>query len=156
MPTRTPVPAMEGWFTVPEPGTDEQPALLGNRCLKCGTYVFPKAGPYCPNPACDGHDFETVPLSRTGTIWSYTDAHYQPPPPYIVPGETFEPFALAAVELADEGLVVMGQLDPGVGVGDVAVGTRVELVLGTLYTDDDHEYLMWRWQPIEGNEGSHR
>ena len=42
------------------------------------------------------------PLSRRGTIWSYTDARYQPPPPYVPPPGDYEPFALAAVEL-DEG-----------------------------------------------------
>jgi uncharacterized OB-fold protein len=147
MTTRTPVPAVEGWFTVPEPGSDEPPTLLGGRCTDCGTYVFPRASSFCPNPACEGTDFDQVPLSRTGTVWSYTDAQYQPPPPYVVPGETFEPFALAAVELAAEGLVVMGQLVPGVGVDDVAVGDQVELVLGTLFSDDDHDHLVWRWQP---------
>ncbi len=153
MPTRTPVPAIDGWFTVPEPGSDEPPALLGSRCTSCGTYVFPATATYCPNPSCPGHEFEPVPLSRTGTVWSYTDARYQPPPPFVVPGEAFEPFGLAAVELADEGLVVMGQLVPGVGVDDVAVGDRVELVLGTLFSDDDHDYLVWRWQPVDADAG---
>jgi uncharacterized OB-fold protein len=144
------VPAIEGWFTMPEAGSGDAPALLGNRCTTCGTYVFPKAATFCPNPACQGDEFEQLPLSTTGTIWSYTDAQYQPPSPYIVPGDEFEPFGLAAVELAEEGLVIMGQLAPGVGVDDVSVGDQVELELGTLYSDDDHDYLMWHWRPTNG------
>ena len=25
---------------------------------------------------------------------------------------------------------------------------EVELVLDTLYEDDDHEYLVWKWRPL--------
>ena len=79
MTTRTRVPALgaEGWFT---PDADE-PTLLGQQCTTCGTYAFPKAAYGCPNPACLGTEFHEVPLSRQGTVWSYTDARYQPPPP---------------------------------------------------------------------------
>ncbi len=95
------------------------------------------------------------PLSRTGTIWSYTDARYQPPEPYRA-ADPYEPFAIAAVELADEKMVVMGQVVPGVGVEDLTVGTEVELVLDTLYEDDEHEYLVWKWRPLGagGSPGS--
>ena len=48
-------------------------------------------------------------LSRRGRIWSYTDARYQPPPPYVA-ADPYVPFCLAAVELAAEKLVVMGQV----------------------------------------------
>ena len=140
------VPAVEGWFT-----TDaDQPALLGQHCPDCGTYLFPKTDLGCPNPACSGTGLEEVELSRRGTVWSCTDARYQPPPPYVVPGAEHEPFAIAAVELAREGLVVMGQVVPGVGVDQLPVGTEVELVVDTLYEDDDHEHLVWKWAPAGG------
>ena len=51
------------------------------------------------------------------------------------------------MELETEGLVVLGQLAPGVGVDEVAVGDEVELIVGTLFSDDDHDYQIWRWQP---------
>jgi hypothetical protein len=35
----------------------------------------------------------------------------------------------------------------------VKVGDPVELVLGTLYEDDDNEYLVWKWQPATGGQG---
>ena len=47
-----------------------------------------------------------------GRVWSYTDARYQPPPPYVA-ADPYVPFCLAAVELAAEKLVVMGQVVPG-------------------------------------------
>jgi len=134
--------ALEGWFTLDEAA----PALIGSRCTVCGTYAFPAERRFCRNPRCDGTEHEEVELSRRGTVWSYTDARYQPPPPYVA-ADPYEPFALAAVELAAEQMVVMGQVVPGVKVDDLAVGDEVELVLDTLYEDDEHEYLVWKWRP---------
>ncbi len=135
-------PAIEGWFT-----TGAAPALLGSRCATCGTVAFPQAAGFCGNPACAGEEFEEVELSRRGTVWSYTDAQYQPPPPYVPPTDPFEPFALAAVELP-EGLVVLGQVAQGYGVADLHVGAEVELVVETLYVDDTGARTVWRWKPV--------
>src|SRR4051812_691367 len=117
----TTTPAVEGWFT-----TGPEPTLLGSRCTTCETLFFPPtsrtAGEgFCGNPACNGDEFAETALSRRGTIWSYTDARYPPPPPYISTTEPFQPFALAAVELP-EGLVVLGQVAAGYGVADLRVG----------------------------------
>lgn len=144
MSDKTRVPAVEGWFT-----TDpDRPALLGTRCVSCGTYSFPRETSFCKNPDCAGRDFDEVELSRRGSIWSYTNACYQPPPPYVPTTDPFEPFSLAAVELAEEKMVVLGQLVPGVRLEDLSVGTEVELVIDTLFEDDEHEYLVWKWRPV--------
>jgi uncharacterized protein len=135
-------PAIEGWFT-----TGPEPALIGSQCAECGCVFFPRTEGFCRNPACAGEAFEDVELSRRGRVWSYTDAQYQPPPPYIPVSDPFEPFALAAVELP-EGLVVLGQVAAGYGVADLEVGKEVELVVETLYTDDDGERTIWRWRPV--------
>ena len=147
---RTRVPAVEGWFTL---GDEGAPALLGSRCTVCGTYAFPAETQFCRNPDCVSQEFETVALSRRGRIWSYTDARYKPPPPYVA-ADPYVPFCLAAVELAAEKLVVMGQVTAGVTVDDLKVGDEVELVVDTLYADDDSDYLVWKWQPVSaGQEG---
>jgi uncharacterized protein len=108
---------------------------------------FPPADGFCRNPGCSGEEFEGIELSRRGLIWSYTDAQYQPPPPYIPTSDPFEPFALAAVELP-EGLVVLGQVAEGYGVADLHVGGEAELVVETLYADDSGDRLIWRWKPV--------
>jgi uncharacterized OB-fold protein len=138
----TATPAIEGWFT-----TGAQPALVGTRCTRCATVFFPPAEGFCRNPACAGEEFEDVELSRHGVIWSYTDAQYQPPPPYLPRTDPYEPFALAAVELP-EGLVVLGQVADGYGVQDLKVGAEAELVVETLYTDADGDHTIWRWKPV--------
>lgn len=144
--TKTRVPALgaEGWFT--EGGEGERPALLGSRCSTCGTVWFPKVTYACRNPACEGTTFEEARLAGTGTVWSYTDARYQPPPPYVAPTDPYEPFALVAVELDEDGLVVLGPATAGTTVADLHVGQRVELVVETLFEDDDHAFTMWKWR----------
>src|SRR5690349_15844298 len=116
----TSVPAVEGWFT-----TDAQPHLVGTRCSTCGTVFFPRASGFCRNPECRGREFEDVELSRTGKVWSYTDAQYQPPPPYIATTDPYEPLALAAVELADEQFAILRPVAKGSGVAHLTVGARV-------------------------------
>ncbi len=140
---KTALPAVEGWFTLDR----DAPALLGSRCAACGTYAFPAETHFCRNPRCESTEFEVVELSRRGRVWSYTDARYQPPAPYVA-AEPYEAFALAAVELEAERMVVMGQLVAGVSVDDLSVGDEVELVLDTLYRDDEHEYVVWKWRPL--------
>lgn len=137
--TRTPALGAEGWFT-----EDGGAALLGNRCTTCGTVVFPPTAAFCPNPACTGSDFVQTRLASTGTVWSYTDARYQPPPPYVPVTDPYEPFAIAAVELDGEGLVVLGQVASGYGIGDLHVGARVELVVEPLFDDQ----VIWKWRPV--------
>ncbi len=144
------VPAIEGWFTTGEDGA--APALLGSRCPACGTFAFPAETQYCRNPDCSSSAFETVELSRLGRIWSYTDARYQPPPPYVA-ADPYVPFCLAAVEMAAEKLVVMGQVVAGVTVDDLSVGDEVELVVETLYSEDGTDHLVWKWRPLAAAAG---
>jgi uncharacterized OB-fold protein len=125
------------------------PALLGGKCTDCGTYVFPNKRRFCPNPVCASESFDEVQLSRAGRIWSYTDARYQPPSPYVPVTDPHEPFAIAAVELEAERLVVMGQVVRGVGVDELRVGQPVELVIDVLYAEDDTDYVVWKWRPSE-------
>lgn len=140
-------PAIEGWFRDGTDGTE--PALIASRCTSCASMFFPPTEGFCRNPGCSGEEFEAAPLSRRGQIWSYTDARYQPPPPYIPGADPYAPFALAAVELP-EGLVVLGQVAAGFGVDDLWVGDEVELVVETAYTDDSGERTIWRWRPVSG------
>jgi len=139
--------AVEGWFT-----TDERPHLVGTKCTACGTVVFPPATAFCRNPLCRGRGSDEVALSRTGTVWSYTDAQYRPPPPYQALREPYEPFALAAVELEAEQLVILGQVAAGYGVDDLQIGTRVELVVEPLYEIEGVPHLIYRWKPMPEGE----
>ena len=141
--TRERVPAIEGWFTL-----DDEPRLIGTRCSKSGTYYFPPETTMSRAPGFADSPLDPVELSRTGTVWSFTNAGYQPPEPYIPTSDPYVPFAIAAVELAEEQIVVLGQCADGVTVDDLAVGMEMELVLETLYSEGDTDYVVWKWQPI--------
>ncbi len=138
------VAAIEGWYTL-----DDPPHLIGSRCLTCGTYFFPRQSAFCRNPACEGVTFEDVRLSRTGKVWSYTNACYQPPPPFVA-AVPFVPFTIAAVQLAAERMIVLGQVSTGIGIADLAVGMDMELVLEPLHTEGTQAKLIWKWRPVRG------
>ena len=139
-------PALEGYLTE----VDGLPHLLGSRCSTCGTVYFPRLEGFCRHPDCDGESFEDVPLSRRGRLWSYTNAAYQPPPPYVPVSDPYEPFAIAAVELDAERMVVLGQCAAGIDVADLEVGMEMELVLEPLFSDEDGDAVIWKWQPVAG------
>ena len=126
-------PAVDGWFATDEAGATH---LIGAKCPQCSTYVFPPREANCPNPACASDVLKPAALSRRGTLWSYTENRYQPPPPYPQQAQ-FEPFAVAAVQLADEGIIVLGKVVEGTLAADLKVGMEMELTTMPLYTDDD-------------------
>ena len=125
----------------------ERPRLLGSQCIECKTYYFPQHDKYCRNPECESESFETLELSHRGKIWSYTNAGYAPPPPFVA-DDPYEVFAQAAVALDAEKLVVMGQLVKGITVDDVKIGDEVELAMEMLYEDEEHQYMVWKWKPV--------
>lgn len=145
MPASRPLPrkpVLTGWFTDDE----DTPALLGSRCRACGTWFFPKESFACRNPRCGATELEEAPLSRRGRLWSYTDNRYAPPPPYVA-GDPFEPYAIAAVELEREKMVVLGQVVRGVGADRLTVGQEMELVVEPLFEDADAQHVVWKWRP---------
>ncbi|MBS1836991.1 MAG: OB-fold domain-containing protein [Actinobacteria bacterium] len=146
---------------MPTDGT--APALIGTRDSSTGTYFFPPERVMSRAPGAADAELVGVELSRTGRLWSYTDAGYRPPEPYVPVTDPHEPFAIAAVELETEKMVVMGQVVAGVGVEDLQVGMEMELVLDTLSIEPDPdgdegdtiEQVVWKWRPVgvDGGEG---
>jgi len=136
------VPAIDGWHTM-----TAKPHLIGTQCESCGTYFFPKQSHFCKNPQCESTDFREVELSRTGRIWSYTNACYKPPEPFVAQ-DPFEPYAIAAVQLEQEQMVILGQVIEGLTVADLKVGMPMELVLEALHETEDDIKVTWKWQPL--------
>jgi hypothetical protein len=67
-----------------------------------------------------------------------------------VPSEPFEPYGIAAVELSEEKMVVLGQVARGVDMRALTIGMHMELISDVLYADDAREYLVWKWRPAAG------
>jgi uncharacterized OB-fold protein len=142
MTSKTKVPAVEGWFTM-----SDEPALLASRGVETGSYFFPKNLAFSRNPSAPSEALTEVELSRRGKVWSWSTNHYQPPAPYVAP-DPFVPYTVLAVELEHEQMIVLGPLVPDADPSTLQAGTEVELTLGTLYEDDDHEYVIWQWKPV--------
>jgi hypothetical protein len=126
---------------------EAKPHLIGTQCQDCGTYFFPKQNDYCRNPDCESTEFHEVELSRTGKVWSYTNACYKPPAPFVAQ-EPFVPYAIAGVQLETEQMVILGQVIEGLTVDDLKVGMPMELVLQPLHETDDDIKVTWKWQPL--------
>lgn len=135
------IPAVEGWFTL-----GDEPHLIGSKCTQCGTYVFPPRDGACPNPACDSDELTATPLSRFGSVWSYTENQYAPPLPYRA-AEPFEPYALVAVKLELEGIIVLGQAPQGVLAVDLKVGMPMQLETDVLFREDGVDHMIYVWAP---------
>jgi hypothetical protein len=139
MPTKQRVPAVDGWFT-----TGDAPKLLGLRDRSTGTFFFPRDTAVSRPPQASGAELEEVELSSAGRLWSWTTNHYAPPEPYVSP-DPFEPYTVAAVELVDEQMVVLGQVASGVDPESLSVGAEMVMVVETLSEDDENEYVVWKW-----------
>jgi uncharacterized OB-fold protein len=141
--SKTRVSAAPDWFTMDEAA----PALLGAKGTKSGSYFWPTAVAVSGNPNVPGEERVPTQLSRQGALWSWTTNHYAPPEPYVSP-DPFVPYTVCAVELAEEKMVVLGGLATGADETQLEVGMKMELVLGPLYEDDEHEYVVWQWAPL--------
>jgi len=127
----------------------DDPHLLGGKVPGRNSWFFPAhlAG---GDPAVSGPvELETVELSNRGKIWSYTTSDYPPPPPFIVTTDPWVPITVAAVELEVEKIVVLGQCVSGITPDDLHIGQNMQLTLDTLYEDDDHEFVVWKWRPAD-------
>ena len=43
---------------------------------------------------------------------------------------------------------MLGQVVEGIGVEDLKVGMAMELVLETLYEDEEDTKMTWKWKPL--------
>lgn len=92
--------------------------LLGGKCLKCGSVVYPHR-PACPY--CGHEELQPLELSRKGRVINFTIIRH-PPTGFV--GK--EPYVVAIVELED-GARVLAQLTD-VKPEDLKIGLEVEAV----------------------------
>jgi uncharacterized OB-fold protein len=141
MTTTNRVPAVEGLFAE----TDDGPRLLGSKCRGCGAAYFPK-DTVCHNPDCSDPSPQDASFGPRGVIWGCAVQNYAPPAP-VVTQEPYEPYAVGMIDL-DDGLRVMGRIDVDDPM-NVAVGGKVELVVGKIGSDDEgNDVVTWMFRPI--------
>jgi len=135
------VPIDPGLYT----SDPQAPQLVGSRCNDCGEVTFPKQDS-CPS--CTGSATEEVLLARRGKLWTFTIQRFPPPvPPFKGEPESFTPFGVGYVELA-EGLRVESRLtesDPD----KLAIGMDMELVLEKfMEAENGDEVTTFAFRPV--------
>lgn len=109
------VPVAEGLWT-----DEPEPRLIGGHHRTTSEIVFPM-----PQGDAAQH-FDAIPLSRTGTLWSWTSQDFRPKsPPYAGP-EDFTPFLIGYVELP--GQVIVETRIVGATLADLKLGMAMEMV----------------------------
>lgn len=122
-------------------GNRETLGLLGGRCVDCATInIPPSIHPACVS--CGGTKFDEVQLARTGTVQTFVINHTMPQP--------FEaPLPLIVVDLDDGSRI---QLQGATDGSDIAIDTRVELVLRRYTVERGVPIYGWKVQPISAGQ----
>ena len=122
-----------------EQGTDG--VLLGRRCRRCGEHFFGDV-PFCQN--CTSDDLESVELSKSGTLYSYTIVRV---PPAGWPGGV--PYALGQVELPEGPHVLSEVID--CPFDQLKVGMKLELALLVVGEDGEgNGVVVYKWRQPGG------
>jgi benzoylsuccinyl-CoA thiolase BbsA subunit len=112
----------EDLFEVPMDGTGLY--LKGYRCKSCGQLDFPKLDT-CPN--CWGREYDMVPLSRKGILYSYSEIFVGSP---LVK----TPYIFGYIDLP-ENLRIFAQLEGE--VGSFKCDDEVEVTVGEISVNND-------------------
>jgi uncharacterized OB-fold protein len=126
------IPVQPGLFEYPVPD-GQVPALLANRCTKCGKSFFPKRTlcPYC----CDKGIMEDITLDRQGIIYAST-VIYIPSPVGIK-----APYAYGYVEIPANQVRIFA-LFTGDDPFSFTPGQEVELVLEPIRKDHQGKQII--------------
>ena len=118
-----------------EVGPDGKGYLVGGRCPECGAFYFP-ARSVCSRCLCG--DLERVPLSSSGSLYTYTVIHQSLP--------QFEtPYVLGYVDL-DDNVRVAGQL-VDVEADALELGMRLTTQVEPREGADGEPVLWFRFRP---------
>jgi uncharacterized OB-fold protein len=125
----TQIPIKNGLLTSPLTPL-EQVRLVGSKCVHCGEVAFGTVSS-CPN--CVGTDLNTIKLSETGVLWTYTVIRNRPPGDYRGP-DPFVPFAEGLVEMP-EGIRVLSPV--ACEIEKLAIGMKLKFEAYKLYQNAD-------------------
>lgn len=133
-PTNEKVPVKEGLFTWPS----SDPQLIAARCSQCGHHTFPYQQ-MCPE--CCDPTMEEAYLNKKGKLFSFTGMH-NPPPDF----KATVPYTVGILEFP-EGIKIIG-LTTEKTTERLKVGMEMEVVIETIYREDDKEYVTYKFKPV--------
>ena len=126
----------------------ENVSLMGTRCRDCGEVLLGEA---IACQLCQSQNVESISLSRTGKLYSYTINWNRPPGDYKGP-EPFQPFAVGLVELP-EGIRIVSVLTD-CDFDKLKVGMNLELSVEELYKDEEgNTVVTYKFRPQQAKGG---
>ncbi len=130
-------------------GKDKTPCLLGGKCARCATVLFPKM-PVCPLCLVNGTMSE-IEMGRTGRLYSHTIAR-------VAPKGFKAPFYQAFVDLPEGPRIfsLIGAECP-VEPGALQDGMAMRLVIEPLAgTPENRDVLTYKYVPVaRGGKSRH-
>ena len=115
--------------------TSEGLVLVGNRCPSCGHIAFPKAS-FCTH--CLNENMGEVELSKKGTLYSFTITR--------LPVARFPvPHALGIIILPEKVRLTAPLV---MGDRDFEVGAEMEMVITTLWTEDNKNIIGYKFKMV--------
>lgn len=115
--------------------TPEGIVLVGNRCPQCGEAFFPKAE-FCTR--CLNKELEEMPLSKRGTLYSFTITR-------VPVGRYPIPHAVGMITLPEKVRLTAPLI---IGEKDFKIGEEMEMVIGTLWTEEDHDVIGYKFKAV--------
>jgi uncharacterized OB-fold protein len=115
--------------------TSEGIVLVGNKCAECDRAFFPKAD-FCTS--CLSKELEEIILSKRGTLYSYTITR--------VPVANFPiPHAVGMITLPEKVRLTAPLV---IGEEDFKVGAEMEMIIDTLWTEEDHDIIGYKFKAV--------
>ncbi len=136
--TKVRIPIREGLLSASLTPLEEV-RLIGSKCNDCGEVGLGEVSS-CQN--CAGEDLSVIPLSKNGTLWSYTVIRSKPPGDFK--GDV--PMGEGLVELS-EGIRVKSPV--GGNVEKLEIGMNLEFTAYPLYENESgEEVIAFRFDPV--------
>ncbi|MFH0844659.1 MAG: OB-fold domain-containing protein [Pseudomonadota bacterium] len=136
------IPIRQIFWTTPS-SADEEPQLIGSKCLSCGEIFFPKKEKNWCNH-CYQNSLQDIKLSRKGKIVSFSVVMQQP-------GGGFYkgpvPYAYGVVDL-EEGVRIQATFKVD-DFNELIVGREARLIIDILFKDEEgHDVSTFKFEPI--------
>ena len=118
--------------------TDGSAYLVGSSCMECNKRVFPPTN-VCPD--CMSENLTAIPLSKQGTLYSWSIVH-------VAPKGWHLPFIAAYVDLPEEVRIFTHLV--GVDPEDLVFDMPVEVRIAELATDEkNHSVKSYAFTPLK-------
>jgi uncharacterized protein len=109
--------------------------LVGNKCPQCGAAFFPKAE-FCTQ--CLNKELEELPLSKRGTLYSYTITR-------VPVGRYPIPHAVGMITLPEKIRITVPLI---ISEEDFKIGEEMEMEISTLWTEEDHDVIGYKFKAV--------